>query len=72
MANPVYAARAVPADCDLCQRPIGQNYIDGMVKEGGWATMCLGCHRVHGFGLGAGRGRHFEKQEDGRWLKIEG
>jgi hypothetical protein len=35
--------------------------------------MTLKSWRLHGFGkLGTGYGQKYEKQADGRWLKVEG
>ncbi len=60
-----------PVDnCDLCQRPLGQNFVNGLIRSGHFATMCLGCHRTEGIGLGPDRGHHYERQADGTWKKV--
>lgn len=47
-------------------------FVDGKVKEGPWATMCLSCHTKYGVGLGTGRGQKYRIQGQDRWLKVEG
>jgi len=37
---------------------------------GPWANMCCDCHARCGEGVGTGKGQLYEKQTDGRWLKI--
>lgn len=70
---PVYWKGSDPVHCDLCQRPLGNSFIDGAVKpQGSWAILDLKCHRIHGVGLGTGKGQLFQRQADGRWLKTEG
>jgi hypothetical protein len=46
--------------------------VDGKTKMGPWATMCQPCHKSFGIGLGTGKGQMYERQEDGRFLKVEG
>ena len=58
--------------CNLCHNPIVECFVDGTVRNGGWATMCVECHAEYGLGLGMGRGQKYQKQEDGSWLKVEG
>jgi hypothetical protein len=55
----------------------GQKYkntmIDGKTIMGPWANMTLESFRKYGTGrLGTGFGQRYAKQEDGRWLKVEG
>jgi hypothetical protein len=46
---------------------------DGKTIHGPWANMTPKSWRVHGCGrLGTGYGQKYEKQENGRWLKVEG
>jgi len=54
--------------------PIKNVFIDGKTKQGGkWAIMSEKSWKLHGFGvLGLGWGQKYEKQSDGRWLKVEG
>ena len=67
---PVYWTGTPDKDCDLCQTPIGETFIDGRTVYGPWAAMCPSCHLLKGTGLGAGRGQCFQHQADGRWLKV--
>jgi hypothetical protein len=47
--------------------------IDGKTKHGPWAIMTPTSWRQHGVGkLGTGYGQKYEKQADGRFLKVEG
>lgn len=66
--------------CDLCGRKFGLAnlggivFIDGRMKSGSWAIMCLECYKENGVGVGVGRGQVYELQRDGedrgKWLKI--
>lgn len=59
--------------CQVCQKPLRTKLVDGRLKASGqWAVLDLGCHRVHGSGVGVGKGQVYAKQENGRWLKVEG
>jgi hypothetical protein len=69
--RPVYWAGAVSA-CEYCKRPIGNTMVDGRLRTGPWAVLDLRCHREHGVGVGVGKGQVYKRQEDGRWLKVEG
>ena len=57
---------------DDFNRPIKDEFIDGRTRDGHWAIMAPSSHRIHGYGLGMGRGQRYKKQPDGRWLKVEG
>lgn len=47
--------------------------IDGKTKRGPWANMTETSWQRHGIGkLGLGFGQRYEKQSDGKWLKILG
>jgi len=47
--------------------------IDGRTKMGPWANMTPESWKTHGIGLlGTGYGQMYKKQDDGRWLKIQG
>jgi hypothetical protein len=52
--------------------PIIDEFIDGKTRQGPWAIMAPASYRVLGKGVGMGRGQRYKKQEDGRWLKVEG
>jgi hypothetical protein len=47
--------------------------IDGMTRMGPWANMSEQSFRRYGTGkLGPGFGQKYAKQENGKWLKVEG
>jgi hypothetical protein len=50
--------------------PITTAFIDGATIFGPWAIMTPSSHKKYGKGLGMGRGQRFEKQNDGRWLRV--
>lgn len=53
--------------------PIDTVIIDGKTRMGPWALMTPDSFEKFGTGkLGTGYGQKYEKQEDGKWLKIEG
>ena len=61
-----------PLHCDLCQADIVDEFIDGATAMGPWGFMCPPCHRLHGRGLGTGRGQHYQRQEGTeRFVKVE-
>jgi len=61
-----------PDDCDVCCSPIGDDFMDAKTTHGPWANLCPACFRKIGVGLGTGRGQHYRRQPDGRYVKIEG
>lgn len=60
-----------PVQCDVCERSIKNEFIDGATKGGPWACMCQQCHSALGTGLGTNRGQRYEF-EAGEWVKVEG
>jgi hypothetical protein len=62
--------------CDFCSMAYPQTLVDGKTTDGPWAIMCLECFKVHGVGLGTGRGQRYEwtqlNEEQGAYLKVEG
>ncbi len=61
----------VPPEDDF-GHPITDCFVDGKTNKGPWALMAYPhTHSALGIGLGTGRGQLYEKQEDGRWLKIQ-
>ncbi len=46
-------------DCDICKKPMGENFVDGNTIYGDWALMCRKCHTKYGLGLGTGRGQKY-------------
>jgi hypothetical protein len=53
-------------------KPIADEFVDGKTRMGPWAIMSPSSHRMQGLGLGLGKGQRYKKQQDGRWLKVEG
>jgi hypothetical protein len=54
-------------------KPYKDVMYDARTNRGPWANMSEASWRVHGCGfLGTGNGQKYKKQEDGRWLKVEG
>lgn len=49
----------VPERCDICGKPLKENWVDGQTIFGPWANMCLSCHSIYGCGLGLGRGQKY-------------
>jgi len=73
--EPKYWVGSQHLTCDLCGADLvdGGFFIDGRIyAHTTWAMMCLLCHNQVGVGLGTGRGQKYERQEDGKWLKIGG
>jgi hypothetical protein len=61
-----------PEICDINREPIVDEFIDGKTRAGPWGNMCPKCHKIFGVGLGTGYGQRYKKQDDGKWLKVEG
>lgn len=53
--------------------PFGEFMYDAKTTDGPWANMSEASWEKHGIGrLGPGYGQKYEKQANGRWLKIGG
>jgi hypothetical protein len=52
--------------------PILNEFVDGKTRHGPWAIMAPASYKIYGMGLGLGRGQRYKKQENGKWLKVEG
>jgi len=70
--KPRYWAGSGPTNCDVCKRALRTVFTDGRIYSGHWAFTCDPCASTHGVTLGLGRGQRYEKQEDGRWMKVGG
>jgi hypothetical protein len=52
---------------------IQDEFVDGKTRMGPWGIMTPTAWRAHGVGrFGTGFGQRYQKQDDGRWLKVEG
>ena len=69
-SNACYFAGYLEPKCQLCEDDYGDEFVDGSIRRGPWAIMCVSCHMINGVGLGLGRGQKFRKTEDGRWKKL--
>ena len=59
----------VPRECDLCDVPLVDFWIDGRTMFGSWANMCIPCHEHMGMGLGTGKGQKYDLKTQ---EKVEG
>jgi hypothetical protein len=50
----------LPTHCQLCSRPLSQQFVDGKTVMGPWAIMCAICHWKHGVGEGIGKGQRYD------------
>lgn len=62
----------VPVRCQLSNRKIGKTFVDGRLPGGGWASVHPTQFKRIGGKFGADCGQLYEKQPNGRWLKVEG
>jgi hypothetical protein len=69
--QPKYWMGTVPATDDFGV-PITNFFVDGKTKMGPWATMAPPSYAKHGVGTGTGKGQMYNKQPDGKWLKVKG
>lgn len=73
---PRYWTGKAPAKCDICGQRIGASFTDGKTSRGPWGIMCDPClprasiARTNHWGTGIGQ--HYERQNDGRYLKTAG
>jgi len=71
--TPVYWRSPVPDTCQLSDRKITTKFVDGRVPgRSSWACMHPDYYLSGGGTFGTGRGQLYQKQADGRWLKING
>ena len=70
--GPVYWLSPLDSVDDFGRRYKDVMY-DAKTKMLCWANMTEESFKEHGYGkLGLGKGQKYEKQLDGRWLKVEG
>jgi hypothetical protein len=71
---PVYWLSPVGATDDF-NEAIGDVIYDARTIHGPWALMSPASFQLHGGTsgrLGVGYGQRYDRQADGRWLKVEG
>jgi len=69
----IYWRSPVPETCQLSGRKITDKFVDGRVPgTTTWGEMHPAYFRQLGGAFGQGNGQLYEKQADGRWLKVEG
>lgn len=75
MSEAIYNTRAwmgkIPERDDF-NRKIDNEFIDGRTRQGPWAIMTPVSHKIYGVGLGLGKGQHYRRREDGKFVKVEG
>jgi hypothetical protein len=71
--EPVYWMGEVPKACQLSGKVIAKTFVDGRVPGmTSWAYVHPKYFKAIGGTFGVGRGQLYEKQDNGRWLKVEG
>jgi len=59
--------------CDICGIECEDELYDAVTKYGPWATMCKDCFKKESINkLGTGYGQHYVKNEEGKFMKVEG
>lgn len=72
MTRQVYWQSPV-GSCDDFEDVIVDEIIDGKTRFGPWALMTPRSFAIYGLGrYGLGVAQRYRKQDDGRWLKVEG
>jgi hypothetical protein len=65
-----------PAACDLCDAAITVGFSDAAIKIGPrqrtWANVCPLCALQHDARYGTGMGQRYERDDTGRFAKVEG
>jgi hypothetical protein len=61
-----------PVRCEVCHGGISNDFVDGATRRGPWAMMCMKCHHMFGYGLGAGVGQKYTLGDHDRWWKTGG
>ena len=70
--KPRYWMGSAPTKCDLCDEPLGKDFVDGQTRTGQWGILCPQCHHDEGRGLGVGRGQQYLRTPEDKWLKVDG
>jgi hypothetical protein len=48
-----------PVNCQICHKPLEGSFIDGKLRGGPWAIMCVACNKSKGEGLGTSKGQQY-------------
>jgi len=67
-----YWCGPVPAVCEISGKPFNGVMYDASVPGLGWAHICYDTFKQYSCKVGSGMGQKYRKQDDGRWLKVEG
>lgn len=51
-------------NCDVCDRDLNklEFFYDARTKQGWWGLLCKDCFKLHGVGLGVGRGQQYNTE----------
>jgi len=58
--------------CDVCRKMNPPELYNCRTNLGVWGMLCKECFNILGVGLGIGKGQRYERQEDGKYLQVEG
>ena len=61
-----------PLSCDICDNQFDDGKMYDSNTGRGWGNLCSKCFKMHGLGLGMGRGQEYTRQADGSYLKTGG
>lgn len=62
-----------PEKCEVCEGAIKEIFVDGRMKRGMWAMMCVTCVETSGVGVGPGKGQKYQlEKSSGDWVKVAG
>jgi hypothetical protein len=71
--EPIHWMGSIETKCQLSGRKLTTEFVDGRVPGmSSWAIMHPAWFKSRGGKLGTGRGQRYQKQPNGRWLKVEG
>jgi hypothetical protein len=72
MSDRIYWIGSNPTHCQVNGTPLGDVMYDANVPGIGWGNIGHDAFVSYGCSLGLGRGQKYERQPDGRWLKVAG
>lgn len=72
MGSPIYWCGPLSDNCQLSGKPFGDTMYDANLPGVGWGNFNEETFNSRGGRLGTGFGQKYEKQSDGRWLKVAG